>query len=793
MSSDAAYGWTDRKPSIRRVLFALLKKNILIKVRHPTSIIEFLIGCGIWIVMYPIWKMARADYEGTSISPELAYNPIVPNRLLTFFAWTEHPTLVGVPDNEQVRGLIDGLFANMKQLADSANMTDLIVMEAVEIHYTNSLDTMQDIIYASESNALGIYWVNSAEPTAEISPIYETYLQSFAGAPTNDLFQVLYQSMAGAKMKYRVVFMNHTYQKYASPSTEEIYQIDIAIALFVILPIFFTTMPDFQTILEEKDSRVQTMSFLMGCSEAAYFFVSGMMQTVLSLIVYASMSAGLAYWFCMTGTDFSLLLVLALLFILSHVIFQLFLTTFMKKMSTGRAITVVMAVLTVFFGHLHSWFTLDETNSIEALKHILSLLPISAYQASMMAIYRNCWATLPPIGWSNMAPPTLLYPMRYGIGWLIGDLILYLLLFCLFNLTMPRDFGTPLLKWSELFNKNAWRRLFVDDEFGSKVGCECEQLIRVENVSKTYYGEREVTALTDVQFSINAGEVIVVIGPNGAGKSTMMNILSGALEPSEGTLWIMGGEPTKRFKSIQKYLGVCFQENVLVPLLTITEHFQLFGAFRGIDEAYLKERLEFFADTLQLREMLANRSRDLSGGQKRKLCIAMSLLGNPPIVIMDEPTAGVDVQARQLIWKTISSLTDSTTIVTSHALEEAEAVSSRLFIVAGGKLPFQGTATELREEFKCGYLIRIERDGDDLSDVLAFVKRFLPDAHIAEDRPDAISVPVTKEIPSCLRELEKAKAELGIRSYTVCVEQLEDMLLKLIMTEEAKFEGIVSS
>jgi ABC-type Na+ transport system ATPase subunit NatA len=176
--------------------------------------------------------------------------------------------------------------------------------------------------------------------------------------------------------------------------------------------------------------------------------------------------------------------------------------------------------------------------------------------------------------------------------------------------------------------------------------------------------------------------VIVVIGPNGAGKSTMMNILSGALEPSEGTLSIMGGEPTTRFKTIQKYLGVCFQENVLIPLLTMREHLLLFGAFRGVDAAELESAIDFFADTLQLREMMTNRARDLSGGQKRKLCISLSLLGNPPIVIMDEPTAGVDVQARQLIWKTISALKDTTTIVTSHALEEAEAVSSRLFIVA---------------------------------------------------------------------------------------------------------------
>jgi ABC-type multidrug transport system ATPase subunit len=267
----------------------------------------------------------------------------------------------------------------------------------------------------------------------------------------------------------------------------------------------------------------------------------------------------------------------------------------------------------------------------------------------------------------------------------------------------------------------------------------------------------------------------------------MMNILSGALEPSEGELWIMG-TPTNRFKVIQNYLGVCFQENVLVPLLTIQEHIYLFGAFQGIPMDDLNDAIDFFADTLQLRGMIATRAKDLSGGQRRKLCISLSLLGNPPIVIMDEPTAGVDVQARQLIWKTISGLKDTTTIVTSHALEEAEAVSSRLFIVASGKLPFSGTSTELREQFKCGYVLRVERPDGTAGPVLEFVRGFVPQARLTEDRNDTIAFPIHKGIPALLRELETKKGQLKIKSFSLCVEHLEDMLLKLIMSEESHFD-----
>jgi ABC-type multidrug transport system ATPase subunit len=151
---------------------------------------------------------------------------------------------------------------------------------------------------------------------------------------------------------------------------------------------------------------------------------------------------------------------------------------------------------------------------------------------------------------------------------------------------------------------------------------------------------------------------------------------------------------------------------------------------------------------------------------------------------MDEPTAGVDVQARQLIWKTISSLHGMTTIVTSHALEEAEAVSSRLFVVVGGKIPFAGTSTELRNNFNCGYILRVEGN---IEQVLELARQYVPRAIMAPGRDDTIEMPVGKEVPAFMRDFEARKEELGVTSSSFAVEQLEDVLLKLIQTEDAQY------
>jgi ABC-type multidrug transport system ATPase subunit len=196
-----------------------------------------------------------------------------------------------------------------------------------------------------------------------------------------------------------------------------------------------------------------------------------------------------------------------------------------------------------------------------------------------------------------------------------------------------------------------------------------------------------------------------LIGPNGAGKLTFSKSLAGVVEISKGSVSIIQGKSALIFKALIPYLGVCFQENVIVNLLSIREHLHYLLHSEEFQMMTLKKQLIIFAHQLQLTEMLYNRAGDLSVGQKRKLFIAISLLGNPPLVIMSEPTAGVDVQARKLIWKMNSSLENTMIIVSFHSLEEA--ANDSFFIISAGEIPFCGTSTESREQNKCGYVIRI--------------------------------------------------------------------------------------
>ena len=474
----------------------------------------------------------------------------------------------------------------------------------------------------------------------------------------------------------------------------------------------------------------------------------------------------------MVGTNWLLLFIFSLVFIISQTVFQLFLSTFFTKSGTGRVVTVVLLILIIFFGYLNEVFTVDAD---EAVKHVFSLLPFEAYELTISTMYEETRNYRPGFGFGDFGRDDVKYPIYYGFIWMIVDIIIWGLLFLLFNATNDRGFGSPPLRWKDLI-KCKWS---TPKEIELENIKNEESIMKVDHLSKQYKGKKTL-AVDDVSFDIKKGEIIVMIGPNGAGKSSIINTFSGAIPASGGTLTLGQDEPTERFSGIQNCLGIVFQDNVIINLLSIREHLEIFGRFRGIDEQVLQEGIDFFADNLQLKEMLPNRAGDLSGGQKRKLCIALALLGNPPIIIMDEPTAGVDVQARQLIWKTISNLSESTCIITTHALEEAEAVSSRMFVISRGKIPFAGTSTELRNEFKCGYIMKIDSEPEAMPGILEAVQKWVPEAKVLEERDDTILFPVVSEISTLLKYLAENSAQIGIKDYTLTVEQLEDVLMKAI-------------
>jgi ABC-2 type transport system ATP-binding protein len=212
----------------------------------------------------------------------------------------------------------------------------------------------------------------------------------------------------------------------------------------------------------------------------------------------------------------------------------------------------------------------------------------------------------------------------------------------------------------------------------------------------------DVTAVDSLNLEIKQGELFSLLGPNGAGKTTTINILSGILKPTKGTAIIAGFDVTKDLEEIKKIIGVCPQEAAVFKFLNARENIELFGNLHGIAKKGLEERTDTFLELLGLAEASKRMAKGYSGGMLRKLNLIMALISDPKIAFLDEPTVGMDPRARRKTWEFIGSLKDQnkTIILTTHYIEEAEALSDRVGIIDYGKLIELGTPQELMEKYE---------------------------------------------------------------------------------------------
>lgn len=214
----------------------------------------------------------------------------------------------------------------------------------------------------------------------------------------------------------------------------------------------------------------------------------------------------------------------------------------------------------------------------------------------------------------------------------------------------------------------------------------------LSHVSKTFgTGDRKVTALHDLNLHIRPGEVTALLGPNGAGKTTAISLLLGLSAPTSGTVEVLGGNP--RHDNIRARIGSMPQESAIPQALTVREAVGLFASFYPaplqVDEALA------LAD---LQSVAGRRAGALSGGQKRRLAFALSVVGNPDLLLIDEPTTGMDAQSRAAFWQAMEQLKTAgrTILLTTHYLEEAERTASRVVIMNGGRILADGTPESLR-------------------------------------------------------------------------------------------------
>jgi len=233
-----------------------------------------------------------------------------------------------------------------------------------------------------------------------------------------------------------------------------------------------------------------------------------------------------------------------------------------------------------------------------------------------------------------------------------------------------------------------------------------ESLIHARGLVKRF---GDFTAVDGIDVDVRRGEAFGFLGPNGAGKSSTMRMIGCVSPPTDGELRILGRDPRADGPAIRARLGVCPQLDNLDPELTVRENLTTYARFFGVPRRVARARADELLDFVQLRERADSKVEPLSGGMKRRLTIARALVNEPEMVLLDEPTTGLDPQARHLVWERLFRLKRQgvTLVLTTHYMDEAEQLCDRLVVMDGGRIVAEGSPRALIEQYSTREVVEL--------------------------------------------------------------------------------------
>ncbi|XP_037078455.1 phospholipid-transporting ATPase ABCA1-like [Pollicipes pollicipes] len=304
-------------------------------------------------------------------------------------------------------------------------------------------------------------------------------------------------------------------------------------------------------------------------------------------------------------------------------------------------------------------------------------------------------------------------------------------------------------------------------------------------------------AVGGVSFAVDAGEVFGLLGPNGAGKTTTMRMVIAEEAPTRGQIAIAGSLVTDSLSEAFSKVGYCPQFDAQWRFITVEEHLQCFAQIRGISPADSKLVARHYIEGLQVGEHAAKRSQHCSGGTRRKLSYALSMLGEPRIVLLDEPSTGMDPQSKRFLWDTIAAgfQGERGAILTTHSMEEADALCTRLGIMVRGSLRCLGSTQHLKNKYGGGYVLEmklVSGPAADVADRLEKVQRLVSElfasAVVEENYGERLRYSIPQEDVDCLSRgfgaLQDAKARLGLEEYSLSQTTLEQVFLRFAREQE---------
>lgn len=587
------------------------------------------------------------------------------------------------------------------------------------------------------------------------------------------------------------------------------------LAMSLAMAFLFPVSRLIKSVVEEKESRMKQTLFILGVKPWAHWLswvtFNIVFFTLIAVLVTFLLSSQIAQ-----NSDKVILFGFIITFALTIMSFSFFVASFFSRAKLASILGPLL-----FFGTLLPRYIFFGTRQEESLSEKVwaSLAPCTAFAFGAELLADLEYAEQ-GFQWWNIRNGGFDVAMSFNMMFL--DIVLYMFLAWYLEQVVPSQYGVNK-KFYFLFSPRYWRSVFghdvliededVDEKLHEMASNNMQVVdeslvpkVRIQNLVKAYKKGLQ-PAVNNLNLSLYEDQITCLLGHNGAGKSTTMSVLTGLFPPTKGDCIIYNYSIRKDLSKLRESMGICPQHNVIFDDLSVYEHIRLFETIKGVKptpETILKK-----AQEVDLQEKLHSHAKTLSGGQKRKLCVAMALCGEPKFVLFDEPTSGMDPYSRRATWELLRKKKKGrVTILTTHFMEEAELLADRIAVLSTGKLQCYGTNLFLKERFGLGYNLTlvIDRATTSIENRMADIELDIEERVIAITSFLRSHISGVELLRKSARELifrfppgseshfsslftdldenEETRSRLGIGGYGVSNTTLEEVFLRLADEQE---------
>uniref|UniRef100_A0A4W2E4T6 ABC transporter domain-containing protein n=1 Tax=Bos indicus x Bos taurus TaxID=30522 RepID=A0A4W2E4T6_BOBOX len=534
---------------------------------------------------------------------------------------------------------------------------------------------------------------------------------------------------------------------------------------------------------------------LMGLQDSAFWLSWGLIYAAFIFVTSIIITVIITSTEIIILTGFTVIFTLFFLYGLSLIALAFLMTVLLKKTILT---SLVVFLLTLFWGGVG--FSAFYQQLPSPLKWIFSICSPFAFSAGINQIIHLDY-TMNGVIFPDASGDSYIMIATFSI--LTFDALLYLALALYFDKILPygnESHYSPLffLNSSPCFQHRrtgshvAWKD--VDPEPAAGDYCEPvapefhgREAVRIRNVKKVYKEKTgKVEVLKGLSFDIYEGQITAVLGHSGAGKSALLRILSGSSVPTAGSVTIYNKNLSEMqdLEEIRKITGVCPQFNVQFDTLTVKENLRLFAKIKGIQPKDVEQEVQRVLLELDIQNIQDNLATLLSEGQKRKLTIGIALLGDPQVLLLDEPTAGLDPFSRHRIWNFLRERkADRVILLSTNLMDEADMLADRKVILSKGRLKCAGSSVFLKRRWGLGYHLSLYRNETcDPEKITSLINHHIPDAKLKTESKEKLvyTLPAerTNKFPDLFSDLDE-DCSLGVLSYEVSTSTLNEVFTKL--------------